>query len=128
MPGETTNSPELRPCGLLRAGDPIPPGGCGCRQNGVPVMRAQCELHRLAPASEALEGLGATWRYASMLAGGNASIAMHALFMGKRSLTAAEFQNEIEASIYRALRQAFDERMGIKLPEQCDSEWEAYGD
>jgi hypothetical protein len=31
---------------LLAMGDPIPPGGCGCRHNGVPVMRAQCALHR----------------------------------------------------------------------------------
>lgn len=30
---------------LLGMGDPIPEGGCGCRENGVPVMRAQCRLH-----------------------------------------------------------------------------------
>ena len=30
---------------LLAMGDPIPEGGCGCRQNGVPLMRANCRLH-----------------------------------------------------------------------------------
>lgn len=32
----------------LSVGDPIPPGGCGCRANGVPIMRANCSLHREA--------------------------------------------------------------------------------
>lgn len=35
----------LRAAELIRAGDSIPTGGCGCRENGVPVMRAQCRLH-----------------------------------------------------------------------------------
>ena len=30
---------------LNAMGDPIPEGGCGCRDNGIPVMRANCRLH-----------------------------------------------------------------------------------
>lgn len=41
---------DLKPGGRnpylpMRMGEPIPPKGCGCRENGVPVMRANCRLH-----------------------------------------------------------------------------------
>lgn len=29
----------------LAMGDAIPPGGCGCRHNGIPIMQAQCAIH-----------------------------------------------------------------------------------
>lgn len=32
--------------GRLRVVVPIPPGGCGCSENGVPLMRGQCLLHQ----------------------------------------------------------------------------------
>lgn len=32
---------------LLTMDSPVPEGGCGCRVNGVPVMKAQCPLHRV---------------------------------------------------------------------------------
>lgn len=39
---------------LLAMGDPIPEGGCGCRDNGVPIMRANCRLHGATAKSSVL--------------------------------------------------------------------------
>lgn len=64
-------------------------------------------------------------QYAAMLAGGNASIAMHELAAkaARDQLSAEQIQAAMERAVYRAVRQVFADRLQVELPERMPDIW-----
>lgn len=63
--------------------------------------------------------------YAAIVAGGNAAIAMHelAVHAARDQLSAEQIQEAMERAVYRAVRQVFQDRLHVDLPESMPDPW-----